>query len=176
MTLPTASPCLRFVQRICRSFQKQSGHDAATIPQLRILTSTPGSITGTFAIQRHNLNRLGTLHGGCLATLTDTLGSLAIASHGFYSTGVSTDLHTTYVKSAGSEGDEIKVSGQVVGIGKTLAFTRVEMRHPITDALLAYGSHTKFIGKTHQHPENVKFDKHGEQVVEGKQPHEWAEA
>jgi len=39
--------------------------------------------------------------------------------------------------------------------GKTLATTRIELRHPVSDALLAFGSHTKFIGKAAGHPENV---------------------
>ena len=60
-------------------------------------------------------------------------------------------------------------------MGKTLAFTRMEIRHPVTDALLAYGSHTKFIGKAMGHAENVKFDEDGVKVLEGKQPEEWSE-
>ncbi|EPQ27851.1 uncharacterized protein PFL1_04595 [Pseudozyma flocculosa PF-1] len=175
MTVAQPSACLRFVQRICRGFQTQSGHDASTIPQLRIVSSIPGRIDATFQIGPHNLNRLGTLHGGCIATLADTMGSLAIASKGLYSTGVSTDINTTYVKSAGGKGDEVKVSGEVISMGRTLAFTRMEIRHPVTEALLAYGSHTKFIGKATQHPENVKFDPTGDQVLEGKQPEEWAD-
>ncbi|TKY88992.1 hypothetical protein EX895_002233 [Sporisorium graminicola] len=172
---PQPSACLRFVQRICRGFQTASGHDALTIPQLRIHHATPGTIRGTFQIGAHNLNRLGTLHGGCIATLTDTLGSLAIASKGLYSTGVSTDINTTYVKAAGTKGDTINVEGTVISMGKTLAFTRMELRHPVTDTLLAYGSHTKFIGRAMGHAENVKFDEHGETVIAGKQPAEWSE-
>lgn len=170
-----SSACLRFVQRICRGFQTNSGHDSVTIPQLHIHRALPGRISGTFQIGSHNLNRLGTLHGGCIATLTDTIGSLAIASKGLYSTGVSTDINTTYVKSGGGKGDTVTIEGEVISMGKTLAFTRMEIRHPVTDALLAYGSHTKFIGKAMAHEENVKFDDKGETVLQGKQPNEWEE-
>ncbi|PWN46506.1 hypothetical protein IE53DRAFT_372322 [Violaceomyces palustris] len=52
----------------------------------------------------------------------------------------------------------------------------MEIRHPKTNALLAYGSHTKFVGKVHSHPENVVFDEEGLRVVEGKQPEEWSES
>ncbi|KAJ1039923.1 hypothetical protein NDA14_005572 [Ustilago hordei] len=175
MTISQPSACLRFVQRICRGFQSFSGHDSVTIHQLQINKATPGRISGSFQIGPHNLNRLGTLHGGCIATLTDTIGSLAIASKGLYSTGVSTDINTTYVKSGGGKGETVNVNGQVVSMGKTLAFTRMEIRHPLTDALLAYGSHTKFIGRAMGHPENVEFDQEGLQVVQGKQPEEWGE-
>lgn len=172
---PAPSACLRFVQRICRGFQSASGHDSLTIPQLSVTHATPGVIHATFRIAPYNLNRLGTLHGGCIATLTDTVGSLAIASHGLYSTGVSTDLNTTYVKSAGGAGDHVTVKGEVISMGKTLAFTRMELRHPVTDALLAYGSHTKFIGRALTHAENVRFDGQGEKVIKGKQPEDWSE-
>ena len=173
MTIAQPSACLRFVQRICRGFQTSSGHDSLTIPQLSILHATPGRIHASFTIGRHNLNRLGTLHGGCIATLTDTIGSLAIASKGLYSTGVSTDINTTYVKSAGGQGDTVKLHGEVISMGKTLAFTRMELRHPVTHALLAYGSHTKFIGLAREHSENVSFDAQGVTVLHGKQPDEW---
>ncbi|SPO31152.1 related to Putative esterase C31F10.02 [Ustilago trichophora] len=175
MTITQPSACLRFVQRITRGFQSHSGHDSVTISTLRIHNAIPGRIHGTFLIGPHNLNRLGTLHGGCVATLTDTMGSLAIASKGLYSTGVSTDINTTYVKSAGGKGDTVNVMGEVISMGKTLAFTRMEVRHPVTDALLAYGSHTKFIGKAMGHEENVKFDEEGLEVIQGKQPEEWVE-
>ena len=39
----------------------------------------------------------------------------------------------------------------------------------------AYGSHTKFVGKIHDHPENVKFDASGDKVVAGKSIDEWAD-
>ncbi|PWN52146.1 hypothetical protein IE53DRAFT_312680, partial [Violaceomyces palustris] len=112
------SPCLKFVQRITRSFIDYQGHDAVTIPQLQILSARPGTIKANFQIGKHNVNRLGTLHGGCIATLTDTMGSLAIASKGFYSTGVSTDINTTYVKSAGGVGDHVTVLGEVISMGE----------------------------------------------------------
>lgn len=50
----------------------------------------------------------------------------------------------------------------------------MELRHPVTNALLAFGSHTKFVGKAHQHAENVEFDEQGN-VVKGKRPEEWSD-
>jgi len=41
----------------------------------------------------HAKNRLGTLHGGTLASIVDLGGSLAVASMGRFATGVSTDLN-----------------------------------------------------------------------------------
>lgn len=41
----------------------------------------------------HRQNRLNILHGGTIASMVDLGGSLAVASMGLYSTGVSTDLN-----------------------------------------------------------------------------------
>lgn len=43
----------------------------------------------------HGQNRLNILHGGTIASMVDLGGSLAVASMGLYSTGVSTDLNGT---------------------------------------------------------------------------------
>lgn len=148
------SACLRFVQRVTRAFINAGGHDATCYPNLQIHTAKPGHIIGKFTVQSHNLNRLKTLHGGVICSLTDTMGSLALASRGLYSTGVSTDIHTTFV-SPGKDQETVTVEGKVISLGKTLATTRFELRHPVTNALLAFGSHTKFVGKARTHPENV---------------------
>ncbi|KAK0529962.1 hypothetical protein OC834_003479 [Tilletia horrida] len=152
------------------------GHDSVTLDGLSIVRAVPGRVEGVLTIQQHNVNRLQTLHGGLICTLTDTMGSLAVASKGLYSTGVSTDIHTTFVKPAGKVGDEVKVTGEIVSLGKLLATARIELRHPTTDALLSYGSHTKFVGKAHGHEENVEFSEDGDSVVKGKKEGEWADS
>jgi len=53
-------------------------------------------------------------------SLTDTLGSLAVASRGQYMTGVSTDISTSFVKPAGKPGDELKITATLTAMG---AFT-----------------------------------------------------
>jgi len=114
----TISPCLTFVRRVTNAFLKAGGHDATCYPSLRINHATPGHVSGEFTIGKHNLNRLSTLHGGLICSLVDTMGSLALASKGLYSTGVSTDIHTTFVKAAGTKGDQVKVEGRVTSMGE----------------------------------------------------------
>ncbi|CEH19420.1 HGG motif-containing thioesterase [Ceraceosorus bombacis] len=140
---------------------------------MKILSAVPGTVRASVTIRSENLNRLGSLHGGAICSLTDTMGSLALATKGLYSTGVSTDINTTFVKAGGGAGDEVHAIGTVVSLGKTLATTRFELRHPVSDAVLAYGSHTKFVGKALGHPENVDFDETGNHVVKGSPPSEW---
>jgi len=50
-------------------------------------------------------------------SLTDTLGSLAVASHGQYMTGVSTDISTSFVKPAGKPGDELRIVATLTAMG-----------------------------------------------------------
>jgi hypothetical protein len=57
------------------------------------------------------------VHGGLIMSLTDTLGSLAVASQGQYMTGVSTDISTSFVKPAGKPGDELKMTATLTAMG-----------------------------------------------------------
>jgi len=63
---------------------------------------------------------LSAVHGGLITSLTDTLGSLAVASKGQYMTGVSTDIGTTFVRPAGRTGDVLHGKAVLTGIGKSI--------------------------------------------------------
>lgn len=71
-------------------------------------------------------------------SLTDTLGSLAVASNGHFMTGVSTDIGTSFVRPSGRTGDMLYATSTLTGIGKSLAYTRTEFKNSNGD-LLAYG-------------------------------------
>jgi len=79
---------------------------------MRITAAEPGKVKFELPIEKHHTNRLGILHGATLAAMVDTSGSLALASRGLFSTGVSTDLNVTYLSSGGKIGDLIR--GEVV--------------------------------------------------------------
>lgn len=57
------------------------------------------------------------MHGGLILSLTDTLGSLAVASKGHYMTGVSTDIGTSFVRPAGRVGDVLHAKAVLTGMG-----------------------------------------------------------
>ena len=57
------------------------------------------------------------MHGGLIMSLTDTIGSLAVATKGQYMTGVSVDIGTSFVKPAGRVGDELVMKAVITGIG-----------------------------------------------------------
>ena len=79
---------------------------------MRITAAVPGKVNFELPIEKQHTNRLGILHGATLAAMVDTSGSLALASRGLYSTGVSTDINVTYLNSGGKLGDLIR--GEVV--------------------------------------------------------------
>jgi len=158
---------LRFTRRVWKSFLDNRGHDTQCFPNLKIDKAIPGSVEASLKIESYNLNRTQTLHGGLILSLTDTLGSLAVATKGQFMTGVSTDIGTSFVKPAGRIGDTLYARASLIAMGRTLAYTRVEFTNAKGD-LVAYGHHTKFVGKALEHEENVKLSEDGEKLLEGK--------
>lgn len=61
-------------------------------------------------------------------SLTDTLGSLAVATKGQYMTGVSVDIGTSFVKPAGKPGDILTAKAIVTGIGSHHISAALETR------------------------------------------------
>ncbi|KAF6751935.1 thioesterase thiol ester dehydrase-isomerase [Ephemerocybe angulata] len=159
--------CLRFTRRVWRSFLDNKGHDAQCFPNLVVKSAVPGMVEASLKVEQYNTNRVGTVHGGLILSLTDTLGSLAVASKGHFMTGVSTDIGTSFIRPAGKVGDTLHAKAVLTNMGKQLAYTRVDFTTPAGD-LVAYGYHTKYIARSSKHDENVKFTEDGEQVVEGK--------
>jgi acyl-coenzyme A thioesterase 13 len=70
--------------------------------------------------------RLSVLRGSLSATLVDLVAGLAITSTGAPKTGVSTDLHVSFVGGA-RKGDTLWIEGIAERVGATLAFTRVRI-------------------------------------------------
>lgn len=89
-------------------------------------------------------------------SLTDTIGSLAVATKGLFMTGVSTDIGTSFIRPAGRVGDVLYAKAVVTSmgmvhddlihgpfnlpfrVGKQLAYTRVDFTNEAGD-LVAYG-------------------------------------
>ncbi|CAK7267898.1 hypothetical protein SEPCBS57363_002823 [Sporothrix epigloea] len=90
--------------------------------------------------------------------MVDLGGSLAVASHGVFATGVSTDLNVTYLSNGGAIGDTIKATAVCDRIGKTLAYTSITFTNKKGE-IAARGSHTKFIAKVWGKNEPYTTDK-----------------
>ncbi|KAI9310263.1 acyl-coenzyme A thioesterase-like protein 13 [Dichotomocladium elegans] len=150
--LPTSimrSPAM--VQRVLKSFHTEGGYDGLVLPGLKVIDSEEGRVRAEFTVEKQHLNRLKSVHGGLLATVVDVGGSLALASKGMYATGVSTDINISYISGA-KEGDVITVDCRCNKLGKTLAFTTVELSS--NGRLVALGRHNKFVAQAYAHPNN----------------------
>lgn len=86
--------------------------------------------------------------------MVDLGGSLAVASQGLFSTGVSTDLNVTYLSSGGKIGDLIKAEVTCDKFGKTLAYTSIKFLNS-KDEVFARGSHTKYVALAWKDPNNI---------------------
>ena len=73
-------------------------------------------------------------------------GGMAIATHGLEHTGLSIDIHLSYISTA-VEGDILTIEGTTTKIGQTIGFTTVNIFKGEDDNLtpVATGSHTKYI-------------------------------
>ncbi|KAK3303190.1 HotDog domain-containing protein [Chaetomium strumarium] len=136
----------RFVRTVLNSFMAESGLEPRIFgaKSLRITDAKEGVVKFELNINQHHLNRLKILHGGTIAALVDLGGSLAVASKGHYSTGVSTDLNVTYLKSGGKKWEKLRGIAICQRIGKTLAYTTVSFWDD-KRKLVARGSHTKSV-------------------------------
>lgn len=92
------------------------------------------------------LNSKSGLHGSVSATIVDWAGGMAIASTGMEKTGVSTDIHVSYVSSA-KLGDTLTIEGRVSKVGRNLGFTTVTIYKGEGDdqQIVCHGTHTKYI-------------------------------
>ncbi|KAK7207288.1 putative PaaI_thioesterase family protein [Myxozyma melibiosi] len=158
---------LAFVGRVWSSFLQTSGLEPTLIPKLLLKDAKPGHVSLELTVEQSHTNRLKILHGGTVAALVDLSGSLAVASRGMYSTGVTTDLNVTYISSGGKVGDKIFIESYCHKLGRNLAFTTVEFfkpagkspaflpRTPESLELFARGTHTKYIAQAMKDPQNA---------------------
>ncbi|KAJ5935615.1 hypothetical protein N7466_005162 [Penicillium verhagenii] len=153
--LPIANmTTLKFVRSVWESFRANSGLEPRLLDSLRVTAARPGTVNFELEVQKQHTNRLNILHGGTIASMVDLGGSLAVASRGLFSTGVSTDLNVTYLNSGGKVGDKILAEVTCDKFGKTLAFTNIKFTNAKGD-IVARGSHTKYVTLAWRDPSNI---------------------
>lgn len=105
-----------------------------------------GSVIARLEVEAKHLNSKGTLHGTVSTCLVDWASGLAIAATGMEKSGVSTDMHTSFVSTA-SEGDTLEIIADASKVGGTLAFTQVRIWKVGKggDTIVSTGSHTKYV-------------------------------
>ncbi|KAL8823307.1 MAG: hypothetical protein Q9191_005978 [Dirinaria sp. TL-2023a] len=127
-----------------RALQHVQAYWAKMLPSSPIYTFLLKDVDIRFASEGHVKAALkGGLHGTVSACIVDCFGGLAVASTGVDKTGVSIDIHTTYVSTA-KEGDILDIEVKASKVGGSLAFTTVEIRKE-GGGMVATGTHTKFV-------------------------------
>ena len=113
---------------------------------IELISATNGSMVARLPVSANLINSKGGLHGSVSATIVDWAGGMAIASTGMEKTGVSTDIHVSYVSTA-KLGDMLTIEGNVSRVGKNLGFTTVTILKGEGEdkTVVAHGTHTKYI-------------------------------
>ncbi|KAJ7735387.1 thioesterase family protein [Mycena maculata] len=114
---------------------------------LELVFVSDGRVALKLVVLPVHVNSKAVLHGSLSATLVDLVAGLAIISAGSPKTGLSTDLHVSFVGAA-REGETLWVEAIAERVGATLAFTRVRIEKELAEAgraLVATGSHTKYV-------------------------------
>lgn len=141
---------LAHVQKVWTNIRDRSPIYQLLLDEVDILSATKaGSITARLTVKPAHLNSKGTLHRTVSTCIIDWAGGLAIASTGLEKTGVSTDIHTSFVSTA-REGDQLEISARASKVGGTLAFTLVEIKQlgeNETSTIVSTGSHTKYVNQ-----------------------------
>ncbi|PYH88556.1 hypothetical protein BO71DRAFT_445159 [Aspergillus ellipticus CBS 707.79] len=96
---PSKSP-LEHTQTILTTQLQTSPIYAHLLSTLTLTSAQPGKIHATLPLAPHHLNSKGSVHGTVSACLVDWAAGIAIVSHGGDYTGVSTDIHVSYLGTA----------------------------------------------------------------------------
>ena len=96
-----------------------------------------GYAEGILDIRPENLNMLGFVHGGCLATLADTVAGLGVIASGY--AAVTANYGLNFLRPA--TGNQIRCIATAEKMGKTLCVMRVELFND-TSKPVAAGSFT----------------------------------
>ena len=143
-----ADAMLKHVQSIWTRMKPNSPIYRFLLDEVEIVSASKGTMLALLRVGPVHLNSRGVLHGTVSACLTDWAGGLAIASTGPEKTGVSTDIHTTFMSTA-KLGDTLEIEAQANKVGATLAFTTVEIRKrgdgDTRPSVVCTGSHTKYV-------------------------------
>ena len=140
---------LEHVQKHWEGLREKSHIYRFLLSEITLVSAINGTIEAHLDVKDIHVNSKGGLHGTVSACLTDWAGGLAIASTGLDKTGVSTDIHTTYMATA-KAGDKLEIVGRASKVGGTLAFTTVSISKINPDGSLkpvANGTHTKYVAQ-----------------------------
>lgn len=98
----------------------------STFADILVTEAIEGGAQGELTIMRHSLNPLGIVHGGCLATLADTVAGVAV----YVATGsmcVTVNYTLNFLRPALGTGEKIYCRAMPEKLGRTLCVYRVSL-------------------------------------------------
>ncbi|XP_059476513.1 uncharacterized protein LOC132197311 [Neocloeon triangulifer] len=140
-----AGNSLKLVRDVLKYLIDARGFDRV-MDKVTIVSAGQGKCVAEMVVGKEHENKGGTLHGGLTATLVDGISTLALMTHDKGVPGVSVDIHVSYLKAA-KEGDKITIDAITKKAGNSLAFLDVQITNAATGAVIATGTHTKFVGE-----------------------------
>ncbi|KAL6703638.1 hypothetical protein ACN47E_009498 [Coniothyrium glycines] len=139
---------LKHVEKFWQARKPSSPIYEFLLNDIKLTYASKGLVRARLLLEKNHVNTHGGIHGSVSATLVDWVGGLCIAAYDNRTkTGVSTDIHISYVSSA-KVGDTIEIEGRAGKVGGTLAFTTATIWKIVDDKpgpVVAMGSHTKFV-------------------------------
>ncbi|XP_045614158.1 acyl-coenzyme A thioesterase 13 [Procambarus clarkii] len=134
----------KFLQQVLTAVAEGAGFNK-NLSKLRIVSGGMGKCTAEMKVEQEHTNRAGILHGGLTATLVDAVSTMALMTTEQALPGVSVDINVSYI-SAAKTGEEIIINAETLRVGRNLAFLNVDVINKESGALIAKGSHTKYVG------------------------------
>ncbi|KAK0727569.1 HotDog domain-containing protein [Lasiosphaeria miniovina] len=161
---PSDPSILAHVQGVWDRIRPDSAIYGILLSEIRLVSAARGRVVALLDLAPVHLNSKRILHGAVSGTLCDWAGGMAIASTGADRTGVSTDMHVSFVSPA-REGDTLEIEAWVTRAGKSLGFTAFEIRKVVPAGsgakasgakgpVVASGSHTKYLSFYQPPPSN----------------------
>ncbi|KAI9019184.1 HotDog domain-containing protein [Phycomyces nitens] len=135
-----------FAAAVVRNRNEDHCWDNTINENLTAVKADTNKLTWEFKVQKSHCNMLGSLHGGCVATLIDVCSTCTILTYEgkskWKTVGVSTDLSISYIRGI-SPGSVARIECEVQRVGKTMAniYTTI---YDERNNLCYTGSHTKF--------------------------------
>ncbi|XP_014707096.1 acyl-coenzyme A thioesterase 13 [Equus asinus] len=132
------------LQELMKAITGVRGFDRV-VEKVTLFSAVPGKVICEMKVEEEHTNKMGTLHGGLIATLVDSISTVALLLSERGAPGVSVDMNITYMSPA-KMGEDILITAHILKQGKTLAFTSVDLTNKVTGKLIAQGRHTKHLG------------------------------
>ena len=129
------------IQEFINTFKTCNSYDKL-FRNLTVVSAGEGNIKCTIPVLQEHLNGLGTMHGGCVASLVDTVSTFGLVTGNVDGKlGVSVNMAITYVNPA-KLGDVITIESSALKTNGLLRSADVVIRNQ-QDKLIAKGTHMK---------------------------------